>query len=274
MKAIFNTNDKSESTYPLLTVAINSLQANTTLIPYVIWSGSMDHPMVNWLISKNVNIVNHELSFKNDIKHFNFNKVDYTNKLLGNMYKHYKEYYNSNFIEMDSIRIDIPLLFDDNYVMYVDCDVIFLKDIKLEPFSEPLAAVLRQPENFFNNGVMILNLSELQKDLASFLRFYKDSNYSFKIGNNTTQGAYNTFYKDRVHGLSKDMNHFVFNGINHDAQIVHFAGPKPWDYKIMQKELTILSSELTYEKMYYNYLQIGNASGSIQYYLKEWYKYA
>jgi len=267
LKCVFCTNSYSESTYPLLKVAINSLLKNTTLQPYVIWGNHFkgeSNPMIQWLQEKQIPIVQHTLSFEFDLLAFTFSKSYMNNTTLKEMYNFYPEYYNQNFIITESLRMDIPWVFtNDEYVLYSDCDVIFQHDITFEKFSQPIAAATRS-DGFFNNGVMILNIHELQKTHRLFVKFYLESNYTFEIGNTTTQGAYNTFYKDQVAKLPLEYNWHVFFGINENAKIIHFCGPKPNDYQKMLND-----PNAHYETLY---RQCVNPQ-SIPYYLKEFEKY-
>lgn len=242
MRCIFTINDKSESTYPLLRTAINSLQANTTLEPIVIWSGN-DNKMSEWLIRRDISIIRHELSFKKEIEHFDFWDVDFINNDMKNMYTFYSDYYNKNFIETESLRIDIPILFDkESYVLYADCDVVFLDDIKMEPFKQHLAVAKR---HIFNNGIMFLNIAKMKECYQEFKDYYIKSNYNFAAGM-TTQGAYNEFFKNKIHEIPWEYNWHWFWGKNPNIRIVHFCGPK-----IMQWQ-DILENKNKYELIYRN----------------------
>jgi hypothetical protein len=268
MKCVFCTNSSSKSTYPLLKVAINSLLKNTTLVPYVIWGNHFlgeSNEMIQWLKKKNIPIIQHTLSFEFDLYAFTFSKSSIKNPTLKKMYEFYPEYLNQNFIITESLRMDLPLVFPtDEYVLYADCDVVFLKDIQIEKFTEPIAAATRS-DNFFNNGIMCLNIPKLKESYPQFIRFYIESNYTFEIGNTTTQGAYNTFFKDQIYSLPLEYNWHVFFGINEDAKIIHFCGPKPDDY---QKMLNDPNSN--YETLY---RQCAN-SPSIPYYLNLFEQYS
>lgn len=267
LKCVFCTNSYSQSTYPLLKVAINSLLKNTTLKPYVVWGNDFkgeSNPMIQWLQDKQIPIIQHTLSFEYDLSSFSFSKSSMKNLTLKMMYEHYPNYYSHNFILTETLRMDLPIVFpNDEYILYTDCDVVFLKDIQIENFSEPIAAATRSG-NFFNNGVMFLNLSELRKTYRQFVNFYLESNYTFEIGNSTTQGAYNTFYKDQVHHLPLEYNWHVFFGINEEAKIIHFCGPKPNDYYNI---LTGYCSD--YDGLYRDCAR----APSIPHYLKEFEKY-
>jgi hypothetical protein len=267
LKCVFCTNSYSPSTYPLLKVAINSLLKNTTLQPYVVWGNHFkgeSNPMIQWLQEKQIPIIQHTLSFEFDLYAFSFSKSSMHNPILKKMYEFYPEYYNQNFIISESLRMDLPWVFTkDEYILYTDCDVVFLKDIQIENFSEPIAAATRSG-NFFNNGIMFLNLPELRRSHREFVNFYLKSNYTFEIGNSTTQGAYNTFYKEQVHSLPLEYNWHVFFGINDEAKIIHFCGPKYEDYQKMLND-----PNADYEKIYRDCAK----SPSIPHYLKEFEKY-
>jgi lipopolysaccharide biosynthesis glycosyltransferase len=271
MKCIFTTNSKSDLTFPLLKVAINSLKKNTTLEPVVVWGDHIvdTNEMVNWLIDNGVQIVYHKLFFEDRISHFDFKKVQCDNEMLRDMYLHYPEYYNWKFIYTESLRIDIPRLFpNEKYVMYADCDTLFLKDINVIEFDQPLAAVTR--DGFFNNGIMVLNIEKMMECYTEFVNFYVNSSYRFSIGNTTSQGAYNTFFHRNVHSLPLEMNWFPFWDMSKDHKepnIVHFVGPKPNQY------LEMWSAEKcrNYEGMYHS-CGFGNKD-NIKYWIREWNTY-
>ena len=287
MKCVFTTNNTSPTIYPLLKAAINSLKANTSLEPVVVWSNDhiadvnnmidqfrdttklVDHngeanKMLYWLKEKNVPVIEHTLLFKDRIEHFNFKDAKYTNILLKYMYLHYPEYYNKNFIYTESLRMDIPMIFPtEKFVMYSDCDVIFLKDIENWEFRKPIAAVKR--DGFFNNGIMIFNIPYMLECYATFVNFYCNSNYGFDVGNVTSQGAYNTFFKDSTHKLPLDMNWHVFWDMNKEAKIAHFAGPKPIDYFNMWNRLN------DYDMMFYT---CGYSKNNVKYWIERYNEYA
>lgn len=261
MKVVFTTNSdyNSYSSHRLLKVAITSLKANTTLEPVVIWDGYQDRT-TGWLEDNNVPIIYHELSFKDKIKHFDFHTIKLENRVLENMYKKYS-YYNKTFIETESMRLDIPDLFpDEKYVLYCDCDVLFLKDPVLSKIIQPLGGALRE-EAFFNNGVMLFNIPEYKKQHEAFKNYYINSNYTFKIGNVTTQGAYNTYFKGSVADIGLNNNWHSFMGINPNASIIHFCGPKPFDILNENKMID-------YEIMYTTLM-----NDSARYYTTIWSKY-
>jgi lipopolysaccharide biosynthesis glycosyltransferase len=186
------------------------------------------------------------------------------------MYRSYPDYYNQNFIQTESLRIDIPLLFpEEKYVLYADCDVIFLKDIPHIEFEQPLAVAIRKyyinDTKFFNNGIMILNIPEMKKCYNDFKKFFIDSNYSFKIGDTTTQGAYNSYFQNKVFELPLEFNWHAFWYTNPNAHILHMCGPKPAQYQELYK------NPQKFEKMYRQCILRKDSVISL---LKYWNEYA
>src|SRR5574344_2144921 len=113
MKWYFACNDKSEEFYPLIKAAVNSALANTTLQPNFIFDGE-ENELTSWLRKKGVNIIFHRVSFFDTLKTF------YDEKLL-------------NIASGAFLRCDIPLIEkEDDFIIYTDCDILFLKDFKLD----------------------------------------------------------------------------------------------------------------------------------------------
>jgi|LakMenE01Jun11ns_1017448.scaffolds.fasta_scaffold9792287_2 lipopolysaccharide biosynthesis glycosyltransferase len=263
MKVVFTTNSdyNSYSSHNLLKVAINSLKVNTTLEPVVIWDGYQDRT-TGWLEDNDIPIIYHELSFIKQIKHFDFNKIQCKNKYIEDMYKHYPEYYNKTFIITESMRMDIPDLFpDEEYVLYCDCDVMFLKDPVFPLVKTPLGVATRE-DDFFNNGVMLFNIHEYKKYHEDFKKFYIESDYTFAIGDTTTQGAYNTFFKGLVTDIGLENNWHSFFGVNRDASIIHFCGPKPNQLK------KLIDNNTTYDILFKSCL-----NDHSKHYVELWYMY-
>lgn len=276
MKAVFTTNDQSESSYELLKTAIHSLQANTTLTPVVIWSGN-HQPVLEWLSQRGVEIIYHKLSF--DVSKLSFKNLNIWNPLVSSLYTSYPTYHNENFIYTESLRIDIPLLFNDDWVLYCDCDTLFLNDpvpiLNRYMFDfHYLGAVLRE-DLFFNNGIMFFNLKMLRGIHPVFVDYYLKSGYQFPRGHTTTQGLYNSYFYDKpIFHIPSTMNWFADWGINPASCIIHFCGPKPHEYAELKREhLTGVATK--FDKLYHHKMANSIENGNVmEHYVKEWNKYA
>lgn len=213
MKWYFALNDNSENFYPLALAAVNSALANTTLEPVCIFDGE-ENDFVKTLKSLGVKVLHHKCSF----------------------YEELEKHYCPQLLKIASgafLRCDIPLLEnEEKFVLYTDCDVIFQKEID---FSKILAK--NPPKYFscsvqdckfdyinFNSGVMLMNVESLKKTRAEFKDFICKNLPNF---NAFDQSAYQIFYHGKNTPLSKIYNHKPYWGINKNAVIVHFHGPKP-----------------------------------------------
>src|SRR5574344_431201 len=116
MKWYFASNDKSEEFFPLIKAAVNSALENTTLKPYFIYDGK-ENELTQWLKNKGVEIVNHRVSFYDDLA------KNYSQAALA-------------VASGAFLRCDIPIIAqEDDFVLYTDCDILFLKefDARVKP---------------------------------------------------------------------------------------------------------------------------------------------
>ncbi|TYC93269.1 hypothetical protein [Novosphingobium sp. BW1] len=125
--------------------------------------------------------------------------------------------------------MDIPILETrDDFVLYTDVDVIFLKHPELKEPVDILGVVPEERDGaiMFNNGVMVMNVPALRADHASFVaairaRVLNDFKYPAH-----DQASYNRRYRKRFTEMPRSLNWRPYWGRNADAAIVHFHGPK------------------------------------------------
>jgi lipopolysaccharide biosynthesis glycosyltransferase len=127
------------------------------------------------------------------------------------------------------LRLDIPLLDTTNeFVLYTDCDVIFLKDPKVADLRPTFFAAAPEFDrgNFaeINTGVMVINLPAMRRIAPELDRFVRAGVADFDAFD---QGALRTFFHGRYDPLPEELNWKPYWGLNVDAQIIHFHGPKP-----------------------------------------------
>jgi lipopolysaccharide biosynthesis glycosyltransferase len=134
------------------------------------------------------------------------------------------------------LRIDLPEiikkdnLFKENYFLYTDCDIIFLKDPstelnKLKPKYFCASSEFQKEKGaYFNAGVMWINLENMQKSAAEFKNFLLQTDFNSAKDD---QSTLNTFYGSKYDFLDIKFNWKPYWGINNDAFILHFHGPKP-----------------------------------------------
>ncbi len=183
------------------------------------------------------------------------------------------------------LKFEIPNLLDEDIALYLDSDIIVRKDIS-NIFSTGLtgkyAGVVRDSgiiynneglrgalSNYFNSGVLLLNLDEMRKDNATMLLVNAKSD----LNNNkfVDQDAFNIVFDGKIVELPivynclivnlwnsahkfdiKDLNalyHVDYSclyDLYKDAAIFHYASKnKPWKY-----------GDIPYAKEWYDYYKI------------------
>jgi hypothetical protein len=129
------------------------------------------------------------------------------------------------------LRIALPLVEQDHeFVLYTDCDVIFLRRVNWEAVRPKTFA--GAPEfkadnwNYFNSGVMVLNIPQLRATYPAFeahiISRITDPSWSFY----DDQVALNEAYRGAWDKLDPGLNWKPYWGFNSRAGILHFHGPK------------------------------------------------
>ena len=215
MKWYFASNDKSPKYDALIKAAVESALQNTSLEPYFIYDGDLNNPLIKWLETKGVKIIPHRVNFYNVIK------------------SHPHEKYIS-IASGAFLRCDIPILnTEDDFVLYTDCDVIFLKDFDYKNLEQPeyfSCSSENNPDDFenFNTGVMYMNLKKLRESHREFTDFITANLYDLAAFDQT---AYQMFYGSKMTPLPIQYNYKPYWKMDENAVIIHFHGPKPFDFE-------------------------------------------
>ena len=208
MKWYFACNDKSQNIYPLIEGAVNSVLQNTTLEPHFIYDGE-ENELTEWLRQKSVKIIHHRVSF----------------------YDALEKYYTKDSLAVASgafLRCDIPIIEKaDNFVLYTDCDVLFLKEFKPEMYPKYFACSAQSNKrNFvdFNTGVMLINVKKTRESHKKFCKFIIEN---LGLLSAFDQTAYQIFYNRKNTKLPIIYNYKPYWCENKNAVIIHFHGCKP-----------------------------------------------
>jgi lipopolysaccharide biosynthesis glycosyltransferase len=199
----------------LIRSAVNSARANTRLAPHMIFDGE-EGAFTQEIRRLGVTVIRHRISF--------YDRLEAAQKAQRADWTAYM------FVASGALlRLEIPLLEqDDEFVLYTDCDVVFLKDPVLDDIRPPLFAVAPQwqqgSHEDMNSGVMVMNLPRLRADLPRLVTFLCEN---FARVNGFDQEAYRHFYAGAWSGLTPEYNWKPYWGVNPEAKIVHFHGPKP-----------------------------------------------
>lgn len=193
----------------MIRVAVESALQNTDLEPHFIYDGQPS-PLTEELSKNGVAVHFHKLSFEQAI-------IDYKPDERG-----YQSIARAAFL-----RFDIPLFAnDDEFVLYTDVDVVFLKNLDLSEYRPNIfgaAPQMSQGQKWdMNSGVLLLRLSAMHRDRDALLSFTTNN---LHIG--LDQEILRAFYGKNYLLLPDIFNWKPYWGKNEDATILHWHGPKP-----------------------------------------------
>ena len=195
----------------MLMVAVISAQLNTSLKPHLLYDGA-PCPLTDELEEMGVKVLFHKLSFIEAIQNYRPDQKLWQRIARG-----------------DYLRVDVPLLeLTDEFILYTDVDVMFLKDIEApQPRPSYFAAAAEFDQRNlreFNTGVMILNVPAMRESHSEFVEFItRDVNRPA-----FDQTAFQLFYAGKASPLDSVFNWKPYWGDCSDATVVHFHGPKPF----------------------------------------------
>ncbi|MBF0122422.1 MAG: hypothetical protein HQL21_03300 [Candidatus Omnitrophica bacterium] len=216
MKWFFCTNEASlakDDFFQLVQVSLLSAKKNTTLEPHLVYEGTFDQ-RTNWLQEQGVTIHSHRLSFFEDITNHEGRGA--------------------------LLRVEIPRLLkeqgrEDKFILYTDCDVLFLSDPPLDNFKPAFfsGGPQQDKENVSqcNSGVLLMNIDNLEAVYEGFVQFIVKNRESIVERRAWDQWAYNNYFRNKWDRLPLEYNWKPYWEKNEAAVIVHFHGPKHTDYE-------------------------------------------
>lgn len=247
-----------DSFFELLAAAVLSARENTTLDPHLLYEGRLNHPRIEWLEEVGVTVVPHALTFRDQIEAF-FKAEGYGREASRRRAGAY-------------LRSELPVVlrersFGTEYVLYTDCDVLFMRDPDLNSLRPTYFAAYGPWEGgytrfhlggrqHFNSGVMLMNIPQMADRCDAFIDFVLHDGYDVdrpggrywnKHLLRSDQVAYNLFYRNEIDDLLAEYNWNPSKGKNEDAIIIHFNGLK-WNQVDNMKEGRINKSQ--YRRLY------------------------
>ena len=192
----------------LVRVSVRTALQNTSLVPHMLFDGD-PCDFTDEMTSAGVKVIFHRVSFDDALEAFN-------------PHEWYLPIMRGCFL-----RVEIPLIeTEDDYVLYTDCDVMFLKDIIIEQKPEYFAACSERHKDDYsdlNSGVMLLNIRTMRECLPEFTQFIRDN-----ITTSTSdQPLYAAFFANKYESLNPQYNWKPYWGVADEPKILHWHGPKP-----------------------------------------------
>ncbi|NET17520.1 MAG: hypothetical protein F6K08_34215 [Okeania sp. SIO1H6] len=219
MKWFFAINDAAvrfELYSQMIKVAVYTANHNTSLEPFCIYDGE-ENDLTDWLRKNHVKIIFHRTPHYQKLQtiggdHFTIGSGAF-------------------------LRVEIPQIvatngIEDEYVLYTDTDIIFLKDVT-EDFRDincEYFAVAPEKDyesrNTMNTGVMYMNTKKLLECHQKFNQFIR-GNLRTLCKQAFDQGAHQRFFRGKWNWLDATLNWKAYWHRNEQAKIIHFHGPKP-----------------------------------------------
>lgn len=212
-------------------VAVHTAQTATSLQPHVIYDGG-DNEFTAWLKRRGVPILPWRSSLFDELTAIGSSlpNTGFAGALPGIF-----------------LRVDLPVIAErlglDDYVLYTDSDVMFLRDVaeQLEPVRCRYFAAApesdRATTDDMNSGVMWMHLPEMRKRQEEFWAFIRSKRE--ELPTYWDQGTYVRFYRSAEgkplwEMLPPELNWKPYWEPNPEARIVHFHGPKPFQRNYIQ----------------------------------------
>ncbi len=224
----FNNDIENNKTYlNMLETALKTARENTTLDLHALYEGNPEDKLYLLLKKYDVKVSFCKLSFYNLLESFYDQKY---NESCGFKNLNLKQ------VACNFMKFEIPLFEkDDEVVLYSDIDTIFLKDIN-NFYTKTLKAApefaqqydIIKGNRYFNAGIMVLNLKELEKRKKILIEKLKNKERPYQEC--WDQGFFNELYKNDFEELPLEYNWKPYWGINNNACIVHLHGFKPFNF--------------------------------------------
>jgi lipopolysaccharide biosynthesis glycosyltransferase len=208
--------------------------------------------IADWLGGFNVNIIRHRPLWAKDIDRIVADGATVRHFSASPLYR------SAAALRSTFLRIDIPVLgFTDDFVLYTDVDVIFTREITLDDFGPrpkyfAVGTEVDQVSTYFNAGVMLYNIRNMQKTYQKFIRStFSPENLSgglhFGSFGPGDQGALNYFYRGEYAASVRGFALFNWKPYwrqcdercPHEPAIIHWHGPKPSDYASFLENSTV-----------------------------------
>jgi lipopolysaccharide biosynthesis glycosyltransferase len=198
----------------LIRVSVESALRNTSLEPNFIYDGEPSD-FTEELAKKGVKIFFHRLSFTKKITDCKPEDKEWQAIARGAF-----------------LRFDIPILADSNdeFVLYTDADVMFLRDPDFSGYHPNFIAAtsqsIRGSKSDFNSGVMLFNLKAFKLIYNNLIEFTVKSP-EISSGSVFDQEILIFYLKNNYLLLPENYNWKPYWGLNQEASIIHWHGPKP-----------------------------------------------
>ncbi|PPD16071.1 MAG: hypothetical protein CTY25_03610 [Methylobacterium sp.] len=225
MEWVFCFDEKSSSWFAdMIKVAVLSAETHTRLRPVCLYDGQQETAVVAWLRARGVRVISATVPFRAELESAETIRANegtpFTPEHAAGAY----------------LRLCAVDHVEGARCLYTDCDVMFLGD-PLDLLPEPglLAAapeLVAGPEGYrpvsaFNSGVLLFDCAAFRARRDSVVAHARAQHFYSRRTHSFDQTLLNEALRDDWEPLDPRLNWRPFQGMNPDARILHFHGPKP-----------------------------------------------
>ena len=189
------------------------------LEPHCLYDGSPTK-LTRWLERNGVTVHFHQVPFRDEL----FS----TDTLKENAGTHYSPNHAAGAFQ----RICAAHIATDPVFLYTDCDVMFTDGRIAELHTETIAAIPESRDSF-NSGVILINTQFWLSEYDALVERLRGYGWYHRKASSYDQVILNEHFRDRWDRLPAIFNWRPWHGLNTDASIVHFHGPKPHRVKAL-----------------------------------------
>jgi hypothetical protein len=219
----------------MVKVAVHTAFKFTSLAPHFLYDGA-DNALTDWLQNRKIEIIRCRTPLFASLREISLRKQDPEILAIG----------AGAFLRIELPRLAYDLGMYERYVLYTDCDVMFMEEVAedLKKIECRYFAVAPEfdPADYqhMNTGVMLMNLKNLSAVDERFRKFVISNLEYFPCWD---QSAYQwfyrrprkrVFYRDGWDRLPIEYNWKPYWGDYSSAKIIHFHGPKPFQRELVK----------------------------------------
>lgn len=237
MKWFFTANQESlqdPNFFRLVEASIRSARTNTRLQPFIGYHGG-PCPEIKKIQNMGVEVLEVRPAIADALS-------DYADR--NKLSEVHRRTRMGAFLRIDLPRYILKTGIDDKYILYTDCDVIFLRDIDIRSKPKFFCANGAWHRRFrripiyyrhFNSGVLYMNVRSMAEEADHICNFIvanggnkrrPPGRYMSKNLFMSDQVALNLYFMNRYDQLQDDYNWHPTRGPSEKARIVHFNGLK------------------------------------------------
>ncbi len=261
---------KNQQFIRLLRLALFTAKKNTKLDPFLIYEGKPCDE-VSILSSEGIKILSTTLSISDELEAWMSDNYPGRQHLTTR---------RGAFLRTEMPRVLKEHEITDEFVLYTDCDVMFMKAPDIAHVHPKCIAACGRKEGssrwlrrggywHFSSGVLVINTRSVTNSYVDFQQFVLGNGNGIERPSSpffqknlflSDQVSLNLFYRNRIDNMPAKLNWNPSSGVSEKAEIVHFNGLKWTEWAQFEDKQLTEHRQSKFAK------QIGKGINSYRYY--------